>query len=140
MVKLRLRRIGKKKQPVYKIVAAHSESPRDGKFIEAVGTYDPRQNPTMIEFNEVRVFHWLKRGAQATDKVLNLMKTKGLWLKWQLTKKGKDEATITAEMEKWAVLHAEKLQRLAEKKSKKKKKQKAAEATAPVLPPTEATA
>ncbi|MBI3189385.1 MAG: 30S ribosomal protein S16 [Ignavibacteriales bacterium] len=99
MVKLRLRRVGKKKQPVYKIVAAHSQSPRDGKFLEAIGTYHPRENPTGIEFKETRVIYWLKRGAQATETVLGLMKQKGLWLKWQLMKNGKDETAIAAEME-----------------------------------------
>ena len=137
MVKLRLRRVGKKKQPVYKIVAAHSESPRDGKFLEAIGTYHPLDNPTGIEFKETRVIYWLKRGAQATETVLGLMKQKGLWLKWQLMKNGKDETAIAAEMEKWNVLHAAKLVRKAEKKvgiSKKKKKKSEAEAVAAAQP------
>ncbi len=143
MVKLRLRRVGKKKQPVYKIVAAHSESPRDGKFLEAIGTYHPRENPAGIEFKETRLFYWLKRGGQATETVLGLMKQKGLWLKWQLMKNGKDETAIEAEMEKWNVLHAAKLVRKAEKKvslSKKKKKKAAADATPVAVPAETATA
>ncbi|MBI5215982.1 MAG: 30S ribosomal protein S16 [Ignavibacteriae bacterium] len=140
MVKLRLRRIGKKKQPVYKIVAAHSESPRDGKFLEAIGTYHPQQNPAGIEFKETRLFYWLKRGAKATDTVLGLMKQKGMWLKWQLMKNGKDEAAIAAELEKWQVLHASKLVRKADKKASLKKKKKAAAEVASAAPPTEAPA
>ncbi|TAK65929.1 MAG: 30S ribosomal protein S16 [Bacteroidetes bacterium] len=141
MVKLRLRRIGKKKQPVYKIVAAHSESPRDGKFLEAIGTYNPRQEPPLIDIKETRLFYWLKKGAKATDKVLGLAKYKGLWLKWQLMKNGKDEAAIAAELEKWTVLQAERLRRQAEKKTHRKKKKKSSgeAAAAPAAPaPAEA--
>lgn len=146
MVKLRLKRIGKKKEPVYKIVAAHSQSPRDGKFLEAIGTYAPCQQPAKVEFNEARLFHWLKNGAQATDKVLSLTKNKGLWLKWELMRRGKDEATIATEMEKWTVLHAEKVVRQAEKLVARKKKKKAvaaaakAAAAAPAPAPAEAPA
>jgi len=141
LVKLRLRRIGKKKQPVYKIVAAHSQSPRDGKILEAIGTYNPRQNPPAVEFKETRLFYWLRHGAQATDKVLSLTKNKGLWLKWQLMKRGKDEATIAAEMEKWTVLQAEKVLRRAEKKVRTKKRKKGAEkAAAPAAAPVAAPA
>jgi small subunit ribosomal protein S16 len=140
LVKLRLRRIGKKKQPVYKIVSAHSESPRDGKFLEAIGTYHPQQNPAGIEFKETRLFYWLKRGAKATDTVLGLMKNSGMWLKWQLTKNGKDEAAIAAEMEKWNVLRTAKVARKASKSTLSKKKKKAATEAAPAVPPTEAPA
>ncbi len=142
---MRLKRIGKKKEPVYKIVAAHSQSPRDGKFLEAIGTYAPCSQPAVVEFNEKRLFHWLKNGAQATDKVLSLTKNKGLWLKWELIRKGKDEAVIAVEMEKWAVLHAAKVVRQAERlvARKRKKKAAAAAAAAPAAPapaPAEAPA
>ena len=71
-VKLRLRRMGKKKQPIYKIVAADSRSPRDGKFLEAVGIYNPLTNPHTIDLKEERVNYWLDSGAQPTNTVKSL--------------------------------------------------------------------
>lgn len=101
-VKLRLRRMGKKKQPIYKIVAADSRSPRDGKFIEAVGVYNPLTNPHSIELNEDRALYWLGVGAQPTSTVKSLLSQKGLILKLELAKKGLSEEQINVEMEKWA--------------------------------------
>ena len=138
MVKLKLRRIGKKKQPVYKIVAADSRTSRTGRFIEAIGQYNPLLNPMVITVKEDRLFMWLKRGAQPTDTVRSLLQRKGLWLKWGLMRKGADEPTIAAALEKWQLLQAERLQREAEKKARRKsaKKQKsAAEAPAAAAPP-----
>ena len=145
MVKLRLRRIGKKKQPIYKIVVADSRSARSGKFIEAIGQYNPLLSPIGITCNEARLFTWLKHGAQPTDTVRSLLQRKGLWLKWRLVKKGSDEATITAELEKWQGLQVEKLGREVERKTRrkaaKKKKRTAEAAPAPTTPaPVEATA
>lgn len=129
MVKLRLRRMGKKKQPVYKIVAADSKSPRDGRFIEAIGTYNPRTESASVNIREKLLFKWLKNGAVPTDTVKSLLKREGLLLKWRLIKKNADEATIAAEMEKFQMLKAEKERKKAEKKVIKKsvrKKKKAA--------------
>ena len=136
MVKLRLRRAGKKKQPIYKIVVADSRAARTGKFIESIGQYNPLANPMMITLDEQRLFTWLKRGAQPTDTMRSLLQRKGLWLKWGMMKKGADEAAITAELEKWQMLQEEKLRREAEKKDRRRtvRKKKAAEAApAPVL-------
>jgi len=72
-VKLRLRRIGKKKQPMYKVVAADSRAPRDGKFLESVGLYNPLTNPHTLEFKEDRILYWLGVGAQPTDTVMSLL-------------------------------------------------------------------
>lgn len=133
MVKLRLRRIGKKKQPIYKIVAADSRSSRSGKIIEAIGSYNPLVNPIGIEVNELRLFAWLKRGAQPTDTVRSLFRRKGLLLKWRLIKKGTDETVIAEEMGKWQLLQAEKLERESARKARRKaafKKKKAAEKAA----------
>ena len=69
MVKLRLKRIGAKKKPFYRIVAATSTAPRDGKFLETVGTYDPLKNPSQVTLKEERVRYWLNNGAQPTDTV-----------------------------------------------------------------------
>ena len=73
-VKIRLARHGAKKKPFYRIVVADSESPRDGRFIETVGTYDPVQQPAAVEIKEERVKYWLSQGAKPTDTVRSLIK------------------------------------------------------------------
>lgn len=78
MIKLRLRRMGAKKRPSYRIVAADSRSPRDGRFIEAVGFYDPLTTPATITLKEDRVKHWLSVGAQPTDTVMGLFVRQGV--------------------------------------------------------------
>ena len=78
-VKLRLMRMGKKKQPTYRVVAADSRSPRNGRFIEIVGTYQPRQDPSVIEIDNEKAVHWLKNGAQPTERVAKLLKISGAW-------------------------------------------------------------
>ena len=78
MIKLRLRRMGAKKRPSYRIVAADSRSPRDGRFIEIVGTYDPITDPATIKLNTERVRHWLSVGAQPTDTVRDIIKREGI--------------------------------------------------------------
>jgi small subunit ribosomal protein S16 len=77
-VKLRLTRVGSKKNPVYRIVAADSRSPRDGKFLEIVGRYNPQTDPSTIELDEERVKDWLSKGAQPSGAVQRLLKAKGL--------------------------------------------------------------
>ncbi len=75
-VKLRLTRVGSKKNPVYRIGAADSRSPRDGKFIEIVGRYNPQTDPSTIEFDEEKIRHWLSKGAQPSNTVQRLLKAK----------------------------------------------------------------
>lgn len=75
-VKIRLTRQGGKKKPFYRIVAADSEAPRDGSFLEVLGTYDPRTNPATVDFKEDRVSWWLGQGAVPTDTVKQLLKKK----------------------------------------------------------------
>ena len=77
-VKLRLTRIGSKKNPIYRVVAADSRSPRDGKFIEIVGRYNPQSNPSLIELDEAKVKSWLDKGATPTEPVARLLKAKGI--------------------------------------------------------------
>ena len=77
-VKLRLTRVGSKKNPIYRIVAADSRSPRDGKFLEIVGRYNPQTDPSTIELNEERIRDWLSKGAQPSETVQRLLKAKGL--------------------------------------------------------------
>jgi len=77
-VKLRLTRVGSKKNPVYRIVAADSRSPRDGKFLEIVGRYNPQTDPSTVSLDEDRVRAWLARGAQPTPTVRKLLKIQGI--------------------------------------------------------------
>jgi len=116
---LRLRRIGKKKMPMYQIVAADSRTARSGRFLEVIGRYEPRKDPMVIETKEVRVFHWLKKGALPTDTVRSLLQRSGMWLKWSLTKAGKDEATIAGAMEKWQMQQAEKRRHDEERRARR---------------------
>ena len=77
-VKIRLKRMGQKKAPFYRIVVADSRSPRDGKFIEEIGIYDPTKDPSVIKFNEEAAKKWLSTGAQPTDTVAKLLKIAGI--------------------------------------------------------------
>lgn len=77
-VKIRLTRIGAKGKPFYRIVAADTDFPRDGRFLEVLGTYDPKKNPADVTIKENRVRDWLSKGAKATVTVSNLLKTKGI--------------------------------------------------------------
>ena len=76
--KIRLARIGSKKNPIYRVVVADSRSPRDGKFIEIVGRYNPQTQPSTIEIDEAKVKDWISKGAQPTDSVRRLMKAQGI--------------------------------------------------------------
>src|SRR5438552_16624360 len=93
--------MGRKKLPIYKIVATDSRAPRDGRFIEAVGTYNPNVNPAEVTLKEERVFHWLDSGAQPTDTVRNLLSRNGLLLKTHLRKKKASPEKIEEEFAKW---------------------------------------
>ena len=77
-VKLRLTRVGSKKNPIYRVVAADSRSPRDGKFIEIVGRYNPQTDPSTIELDEEKIKAWLEKGAQPTESVRRLLKAKNI--------------------------------------------------------------
>lgn len=141
MVKLRLRRAGKKKHPIYKIVAADIRSPRDGRFIEAVGQYDPNVNPILLSLKEERVFHWLRKGAQPTDTVRSLLQRKGFWLRWTLMRRGADEAKTQSILERWQMQQTERAQRDADRKTRRaEKKKKASEKPAESAPAAEAPA
>jgi small subunit ribosomal protein S16 len=77
-VKLRLTRVGSKKNPIYRVVAADSRAPRDGRFIEIVGQYNPQPDPSLIELDEAKIKDWLSKGAQPTDSVKRLLKAKNI--------------------------------------------------------------
>ena len=78
-VKIRLARFGAKKKPFYRVVVADSTSPRDGRFIERVGTYDPRKDPPEIDLKGDRILEWIKKGAQPTETVAQLLKKGGIF-------------------------------------------------------------
>lgn len=82
-VKLRLMRMGKKKQPVYRVVAADSRSPRDGRFIEIVGTYAPREEPSGVVIDNAKAVSWLRQGAQPTERVAKLLEQSGAMAEWK---------------------------------------------------------
>jgi len=130
-----MRREGKKKHPIYKLVAADSRSPRNGGYLEALGQYDPHSNPITLKLKEQRIEHWLRKGAQPTDTVRSLLRRNGFWLQWTLTRQGKDEATVKSVMERWQMLQTDKPKREADRKlrraERKKKAAAAAEAPAP---------
>jgi len=75
---MRLTRVGSKKNPIYRVIVADSRSPRDGKFIEIVGRYNPQTDPSTIELNEDKVRAWLSKGAQPTESVARLLKIRGI--------------------------------------------------------------
>ena len=86
-VKIRLKRMGSKQKPYYRIVAADSRSPWDGRFIESIGTYNPLLKENTITFDEEKVTKWLDNGAQPTDTVKSLLSKNGVWAKIKNTKK-----------------------------------------------------
>ena len=100
-VKIRLRRVGRKKSPMYRIVVADSKSPRDGKFIEIVGQYQPRTGETALNLDSDRVNHWLNVGAQPTDTVRSLLRKAGIL-------KARHETRLAAKLQSKAVPIAEK--------------------------------
>jgi small subunit ribosomal protein S16 len=126
-VKLRLQRLGKKKQPFYRIVAADSRSPRDGKFIEVVGTYNPRTNPPEVLIKEDKAIKWLKNGAQPTDTVRSLFRKEGILLKYHLMRKKVEPEKIEEALQQFKAKQEEKLKKLLEQPKTKKKKKGASE-------------
>ena len=88
-VRLRLTRVGKKKQPTYRIVAADARSPRDGKYLEIVGTYDPRREPSSITVDNEQAVAWLRKGAQPSERVQKLLQISGAWDEFQASKAAK---------------------------------------------------
>ena len=82
-VKIRLSRQGRKKAPFYRLVVADSRSPRDGKFIELIGTYNPMTDPATVTINEDRTLHWLKEGAIPSDTARGLLRKQGIWDKFK---------------------------------------------------------
>jgi small subunit ribosomal protein S16 len=82
-------RMGKKKQPTYRVVAADGRAPRDGRFIEIVGTYEPRAEPSVVKIDNEKAIAWLRKGAQPTERVEKLLKISGAWDEFQAAKASK---------------------------------------------------
>ena len=101
MVRLRLRRVGRKKQPSFRIVAAEKEAPRDGRFLEIVGFYNARTEPETITLKEDRIYEWLKNGAQPSDAVERIFRTAGVYDRFERFKAGEDVAKLVEESEAW---------------------------------------
>jgi small subunit ribosomal protein S16 len=99
MVRIRLRKTGLRHQPYYRIVVADRESPRDGRFLEVVGTYNPRTEPSTIRVEEGRVYHWLRSGAQPSESVGRILKQVGLVDRFERLKKGEPEEKLLQEAE-----------------------------------------
>jgi small subunit ribosomal protein S16 len=97
MVRIRLRRVGLKKQPSYRIVVTDRESPRDGRYIEIVGFYNPRTEPPQMEVKEDRVLHWLSVGAQPSEPVAHILEKTGTKARFDRMKKGEPVEALVAE-------------------------------------------
>ena len=97
MLKIRLRRVGAKKQPSYRIVIAESTAARDGKFVESIGNYNPRTNPETVRIQEERALHWLSVGAQPTESVARIFRTHGTMARFERLQGGESLDVLVAE-------------------------------------------
>jgi small subunit ribosomal protein S16 len=97
MVRIRLRRVGLKNQPSYRIVIQDSEKPRDGRFLEIVGFYNPRTEPGTLNIDEARVFEWMSKGAKPTESVGQLFRTSGTTDRFARLRKGEALETLLEE-------------------------------------------
>jgi small subunit ribosomal protein S16 len=115
--------------PFYQIVAADSRAPRDGKFLEVVGHYQPTAKPHAVTIKKDRVSYWMQTGAQPTDTVRSLIRSTGLLYELRLRKLGRSEEDITAEMEKWQQNQADRRVKRIAVKTRRRQAKKAAEAS-----------
>jgi small subunit ribosomal protein S16 len=97
MVRIRLRRVGGKKQPSYRIVAADKEAPRDGRFLEILGYYNPRTEPVTIQLHEDRIYEWMSNGAQPSQSVMQVFKVAGFLDRYERFKNGEALDVLVAE-------------------------------------------
>lgn len=121
-VKLRLRRLGRRKRPAYSVVATDSRSPRDGRFIEDLGRYNPLNDPATVDLKTDRLLYWLEQGAQPSDTVRSLLSREGLMVALHLRRKGKSDDEIRAAMEEHRSKTAERLGRSAVTASDRQRK------------------
>ena len=132
MVRIRLRRVGAKGQPSYRMIAADKESPRDGRFLEVIGHYNPRTLPASVSVDEARLFHWLKNGAQPSESVVRILKSVGTWARWERLKQGEPLEALLEEAKSASPSADARTRRddLGAKKASKKAKGKAKAAEA----------
>jgi small subunit ribosomal protein S16 len=124
-VKIRLMRMGKRKQPAYRVVVADSRTPRDGRFIEIIGHYRPRQDPSVIDIDGDKALSWLRKGAQPTEQVQKLLTVTGVWGQFESEKGGPVDTKLAR-------------RRLGDPKAQAKKAKKAKEQAASAKPEVEA--
>ncbi len=127
-VKIRLMRMGKRKQPSYRVVVADSRSPRDGRNIETIGHYGPQQDPSLVDIDGEKALAWLRKGAQPTEQVQKLLAVAGVWAQFEAEKSGAIDTKLNR-------------RRIGDPKAEAKKAKKQAEAAAEPEPaaPAEAT-
>ena len=99
MVRIRFRRVGARNQASFRLVAADKESPRDGRYLEVLGMYNPRTNPSTVRVDEARLFHWMSNGAQPSDSVRQTLQSAGTWERWERFKGGESLDTLIQEAE-----------------------------------------
>ena len=116
--KIRLKRIGRRNRPFYRMVVMDSRSRRDGAAIEELGWYNPIDVEHSFSLNEERILHWLKDGAQTTDAAHKLLRRAGIAHKWHLLNQGLDDSQLEKEMQKWNLNHQEVLKSRSDKKEK----------------------
>ena len=141
-VKLRLKRMGKKKQPTYRIVVADSRSPRDGRFIEAIGTYAPRADPSLIEVDNAKAIAWLVKGAKASETVRKILEISGAWGEFAALRPAKPAkpARKKSEAAKKRAAARKPAKKAAKKAEKKPEKKPAKKRAATVEAPAESEA
>jgi small subunit ribosomal protein S16 len=140
MVKIRLRRLGATKRPFYRVVVADSRSPRDGRFIEAIGRYEPMEEPSVVEIDSDRALHWLAVGARPTDQVRRLLQVSGVWERFE-SERPKTAAKLTEAEPKPGARTSERWTRARDEANAAKAAAAAsAPAPAPAAPPPAAEA
>ncbi len=118
-VRLRLTRMGRKKKPFYRVVAVDNRKRRDGAYLENLGHYSPLSDPIELKLNEERILYWLNVGAQPSETVRSLLRREGILFKWDLMKKGFDEARIQEELKKLEVIQLERKRKREQAQEKK---------------------
>jgi small subunit ribosomal protein S16 len=143
-VKIRLMRMGKKKQPTYRVVVADGRSPRDGRYIEILGQYRPREEPSHFAVDDEKIIAWLHHGAQPTDQVHKLLVGAGIWERYESARKQESRAvrTAAAQAKGAAAREARKAEdaKAAEAEAKAAQEAEEAEAPAAAAEPAEADA
>ena len=124
--KIRLKRIGRRNRPFYRLVIMDARNRRDGAAIEEVGWYNPTAKDEMYSLKEDRILYWLEEGAQPTDTAHDILRTAGLAHKWHLIKQGLDEAAVEKEMKKWALEREDVLEHRRQRAEAKVAEKKAA--------------